>query len=813
MRLHLPLDRGLAARRAVVRWAWRMFRREWRQQILVVGLLVVAVGATVLGVTVAYNLTSAAAGRFGNADLFILVDGSDPDRRDADLAAIDAGLADTELIGSRNVQAPGSFDPLELRSQDPDGPLGNPMLDLRRGRYPTAGDQMAVTDDVAATFGLSVGDRFTVDATERTVVGVVENPGNLHDEFALVSPGALDLPETVTVLVDADRAEFRAFQDASGSAWDHEWRGSAAADTASGTLAFATVGMLLVGLVSAAGFVVVAQRRLRHLGLIAAIGATAKHLRLVMVANGLLVGASAAVAGTVVAIAGWLALAPRLEPAAGHRIDATSLPVGQIGLSIAIAIVTATVAAWWPARMVSRLPITTALSARPPRPRPVRRRAVVAALLVLCGLGCLILADQTNGGLVVAGTVAVAVGMMLASPVAVSLAGRTAQRFRVGARLALRDLSRYQVRSAAALAAISFALGIPVAIVVTATAAEWSADAGNLSDRQLMVRVVDVAYDVALAPDRTPAQLARLGRQVGGMAAAVGDARVVPLAMAIRPDAESIPSFEGGDGGLRTVSLGQPVDENTMHDTVSYVATPDVLDYYGIDAATVDPDTDVFTALESELLLPSEDRSPPEVITDRVQLDTPAYQSAPITLFTPAALRRHGWETTPAAWLIETAEPLTSDQRAAARDLASDAGLTVETRFDERQLWVLRDGATLVGAALALGIVAMAVGLVRTEAAGDLRTLTATGASSRVRRTVTSTTAGALALLGVGLGTVGAYLALGAGYLGELSTLRHLPLGHLATLIVGVPVAAAAAGWLVAGREPRRLSRAGDAAG
>ena len=26
---------GLGARRAVLRWAWRMFRREWRQQILV----------------------------------------------------------------------------------------------------------------------------------------------------------------------------------------------------------------------------------------------------------------------------------------------------------------------------------------------------------------------------------------------------------------------------------------------------------------------------------------------------------------------------------------------------------------------------------------------------------------------------------------------------------------------------------------------------------------------------------------------------------------------------------------------------------
>jgi hypothetical protein len=29
---------GMAARRAVIRWAWRLFRREWRQQLLVLAL-------------------------------------------------------------------------------------------------------------------------------------------------------------------------------------------------------------------------------------------------------------------------------------------------------------------------------------------------------------------------------------------------------------------------------------------------------------------------------------------------------------------------------------------------------------------------------------------------------------------------------------------------------------------------------------------------------------------------------------------------------------------------------------------------------
>ena len=50
---------GLPARRAVTRWAWRMFRREWRQQLLILSLIVVAVAATLGG-------SAAVALRHGN---------------------------------------------------------------------------------------------------------------------------------------------------------------------------------------------------------------------------------------------------------------------------------------------------------------------------------------------------------------------------------------------------------------------------------------------------------------------------------------------------------------------------------------------------------------------------------------------------------------------------------------------------------------------------------------------------------------------------------------------------------------------------
>ena len=68
---------GVPARRAVVRWAWRLFRREWRQQILVLTLLTVAVAAAVGLAAAAYNLAPVPGeAEFGTANSLLHVRGS-----------------------------------------------------------------------------------------------------------------------------------------------------------------------------------------------------------------------------------------------------------------------------------------------------------------------------------------------------------------------------------------------------------------------------------------------------------------------------------------------------------------------------------------------------------------------------------------------------------------------------------------------------------------------------------------------------------------------------------------------------------------
>lgn len=170
-------------------------------------------------------------------------------------------------------------------------------------------------------------------------------------------------------------------------------------------------------------------------------------------------------------------------------------------------------------------------------------------------------------------------------------------------------------------------------------------------------------------------------------------------------------------------------------------------------------------------------------------------------------METHGWGRVPSGqWLLKTAEPITEEQRASAREVAVASGLTIETRDVRAGLAKLRNAATGVGALIALGVLAMTVGLIRSEAAGDLRTLTAVGASSSTRRTITAATAGGLAALGVLLGTLGAYTVLAAGPFIDASRLARAPLANLAIIVLGTPVIAAAAGWLLAGREPGQIS-------
>ncbi len=794
-----------AAPRAVLRWAWRMFRREWRQQVLVLALLGVAVTAATFGAAFAYNVAPDGRGRHGSADQRITFSAGSEAVAAADIAAAATYFGTIDVILGHVVPVAGSAKPLEVRAQDPDGPYGGPMLAVLAGRYPTAADEVALTHSAARALEVGVGDVVDLDGGRRSVVGLVENPADLDDDFALVAPRPPVAADVVQILVSGSRDRVDDFRSTMAAEGDVRRDSPGDEKTVGAVLSFglATVGMLLVALIAAAGFVVLAQRRLRELGLLAAMGATERHVRLVTILNGLLVGVIAAVVGTGLGLAAWALASERVEGAAGHRIEGLSVPWWLVAISVALAVATATGAAWWPARVVARIPVMLALSRRPPRPKPARRSVLAAALLIVVGAGCFALAHQRNGALIVAGTLATPIGVLLLAAPAVAAAGRLATRLPISGRLALRDLSRHQARSGAALAAISLALGVPVAVLIVATANAHTPAEGNLSDRQMLIRVGQgQAAPFAVTP-RAPADMEALGARVDQLATSLGGATVTPLDLLVDPTRTPEPELAEA-GQLQAVEVRREAADS-YDGLLLYLATPAVLDAFHIEPAQAEG---IVTAEQGDLFFLTKDRfRDPEPLTDVARIADPGYSSVPDTFIGPAAAEAMGWEPMRAGWFVDAGRPLTSAERAAAHDLAVDAGLTVEVRDEQASLAGLRTGATAAGMLLALGVLAMTVGLIRSEAAGDLRILAASGASTIVRRNLTAATAGSLALLGVVLGTAGAYLVLAGAYADDLDPLTQVPFGHLCAIAVGVPALAVAAGWLLAGRQPPTLTR------
>ena len=193
---------GVPARRAVIRWALRLLRREWRQQLLILALITVAVGATVVAATVATDTPAPIAAVLGTAQDAASITGP-PATINAEITRIESLYGQTDVIENETAPVPGTQNTFDLRAQNTRGPFGGPLLSLVSGQYPATANEIAVTGGVAADFHLTIGSSWTVAGQTWKVTGIVANPQSLLDEFALVLPGQVTNPSDATVLFDA----------------------------------------------------------------------------------------------------------------------------------------------------------------------------------------------------------------------------------------------------------------------------------------------------------------------------------------------------------------------------------------------------------------------------------------------------------------------------------------------------------------------------------------------------------------------------------------------------------------------------------
>jgi putative ABC transport system permease protein len=823
---------GVPARRAMVRWAWRLFRREWRQQLLILLLIVVAVAAVVVGAAVAVNTPPPANAGFGTAkDLatFNLTPTSKsvtdtPSYVAAQTALLARRFGTVQVIANETFSVPGSTQTYQLRSQDPHGPYGGPMLQLLSGQYPSGADEIALTPGLAAELNLRIGDTWPQGG--KTVVGLVQSPQSLLDEFALVPPGQVTHPTQVNVLFDASPSAAKALPS---------YVTTPAASTNNGispstiVLALATVGMLLIALVSIGGFTVLAQRRMRSLGMLESMGATDRNVRLVLEANGIIVGAVGAVVGFGLGLVLWLAYRPHNEQSAHHIIGMFALPWNVIAPALVLAVIATFFAAGYPARAITRVPVVSALAGRPAPPRQIHRSLVPGVIALVIGfiLFSVSGASSNGGGVIwlVPGLIALIVGIILVSPFFLALLARVGGKTPVAIRLPLRDMARYRARSGSALSAIS--LGIMIAVIICAVAVARYANVFDYVGPNMAANTLNV-YSPPTGPTFGPNGQNTPAQSVPSVQSQVSTVHAIASAVG----AKDVVELDNPAVGLQNPSAG-----GRQWNGPIYVATPALLRAYGINPSSIPSKVDILSSRPGlagsgvqltfggggkggdgfqglgaggnnyNECTPNQCLAHP-VVQEEGQL--PIGTSGPNTVITESALHRlHlASQNSLGGWMILAHSAITQPQLTSANSLAASGGLSIESKNDEPTSAEIVNWATVFGIALALGVLAMSVGLIRSETASELRTLTAAGASSRTRRSLTAVTAGGLAFLGALLGTVAAYVGLFGWFRsntlegGVSDIIDHVPWDNLFFILIAMPVVAVLIGWVLAGREP-----------
>ena len=435
-----------------------------------------------------------------------------------------------------------------------------------------------------------------------------------------------------------------------------------------------------------------AQRRLRALGMLSAIGATERNLRLVMISGGVAVGVAAALAGTGLGLAAWLAYVPALQQVTGHVVDAANLPWWAFATGAVLAIATSVLASRRPAKTIARVPVVAALSGRPTPPKAVRRSALPGVIVFAVGVACLAFtgglagvaghghAGQGRALLLLGGLVAVIAGIVLLAPLAISvLAASAGPRLPVAVRIALRNLVRYRARSSAALAATTFAVFLAMGICIVASITfgnplNWTGP--NLSGSQLIVYTQQSQGGGTIA-QLSSAQAARLAGQLDSLAASL-HTRSVPL--------EST--------GAALYQLGTPQNSLSNFTGTVYVATPQLLATYGIKASQIASGTHILTMRpglaglphmemiwsNSDYQVPGGDvpgggGGPPCTLSNdclaspvmRTVRSLPGGTSAPNTVITGYAVSKYHLQPSLNGWLIQAPAPLTATQINAAR--------------------------------------------------------------------------------------------------------------------------------------------------
>ncbi|WP_405444127.1 ABC transporter permease [Streptomyces avidinii] len=736
----------------------------------------------------------------------------------------------------------------KLRELDTHDPLVGGMITLERGRLPENPGEVVATRAFLKNSGFFVGSSVTPRGATSSykIVGAYEVPDDLGRDEIIAPPGTLLAPlvkaleasggrsmtpeETYLVKVGGEGVTWNAVKAANAKGLtvisravmldppadsevplykdEPKEQFSRDGNTAVETAILATVvglAMLEICLLAGPAFAVGARRSRRQLGLVGANGGDRRHIRSIVLSGGLVLGAVAAVTGTVIGITLTVLLRPVLEETLGNRFggyDFRPLELGGIAL---LAVITGLLAAIVPAVNASRQTVLASLTGRRGIRRSNRVLPVIGLVAVAAGAAIALYGTTSQlGSTVVAGGSAIAeLGIVALTPVLVGLFGRLGRWLPLSPRLALRDAVRNRGRTAPAVAAVLAAVAGTVAVATyqhsndVQMRHEYRADLPHgtgLLEASENGAYKDVpALRELLSREMPVAQRADVDRLVVGKPscesystdAGCGRAEIVA------PKEQRCPLYENPDGmdafteaqrrELRQDWRCQDSRYGTQHPVL--VGDEKVLSIL----AVTDPGS--VSALKSGRAVAFDKRQVKDgkltlrIITDPKTADdvrgsgeeVPGEDKvlpvhlAPDTavswgvdlILPPSAVRTAGLVTAPLGSYFRLDGTATTEQRQKIDGeidrMGVEAALRIEAGYQGDNSLVMLALAVFAGL-VTIGAAGIATGLAQADAEADLKTLAAVGAAPRVRRTLSGFQCGVVSLMGVVLGSAAGIL-------------------------------------------------------
>jgi putative ABC transport system permease protein len=688
--------------------------------------------------------------------------------------AIELRMDDVRIrsdLGLLQVRATG----VDLRS-----PLAHGLFRLTSGRLPSGAHEVAI-NAALAEHGYAVGDTLTEAGGDTVeVVGTAESTQNrtqpmlVGDTDLLPSPGH-GVPHDWLVGGNAVTWDQVRAANALGvvvlsrEVIEHppsldqlppQVRDAYSNNQSTIYTVLAVIGvMVLIEVVLLAGpaFAVGARRQSRNLALISANGGNPPQSRRVILGTAVVLGALAAVVGVALGILlGW-ALLPVLQGASDTYFGPFQIRWTHVVAIAAFGFVSALLAAVVPAWVASRQDVVAVLAGRRGDRAASRRSPFVGVLFLAVAVVLAVEgARRGAGSLLIAGAAVLAVfGMLFLVPVIVVAVARLGRRFPLPLRYAVRDAARHRTRTVPAIAAVA----ATVAGVVALSIANTSDQAQARADYTQELPKGD-GY-IAGVPAGAAGEVDQVVReQLPGVQVTdiMGDPDTNQMPMDFRVPGQ--PRFSSGYASRfgASVLVGPTALAFTDLRGDALARARSVLDHGGVVAFADQP----VSAHRVRVTATSGPRRGQSITVPATYVDISRSGPGPaLAVVSPQVTTRLQQPIRPVVIYLHGSISTAAEARAseALAGLSQDLNLYVERGYqvpnsEKIVLWILFGLAGV----LMLGGTLTATFLALSDARPDLATLSAVGASPRMRRAVA-------AAFAVSVGFVGAAMGAAVGFI------------------------------------------------